>query len=335
MGKRRIQCDPPLAFFVFRPLSKAASAPSVATSAANSNQLNSRSLVPEDSDFATMSYTYDKEGNLTQRSEGNDSDAFTYGFGSQLKQIQKTRNNAVTQTLKYSYDGGGQRVKVTDSTDSGATRYFLYDGVMPVLELDSSKNVVASYVYGADSAVYRRKHIATAYWHFDEGTGTVAHDVDGRNNGTLGGGTANKRPSWSTDGGSSLLFDGTNDLVKVPDSDALDLVGNKLTLSCWVKRSAASSGNLVKKADASNGYRLWITATGALQFEVLIAGTTKTVTSATTIPLNAWKHVAARYNGSELRVFIGGTIEAATTATTTTASRRRVQNTLAHVKRKR
>ena len=285
------------------------------TIAANSNQLNRRSLVPEDSDFSTMDYTYDKEGNLTKRSEGTDSDAFTYGFGSQLKQIQKTRNNAVTQTLKYSYDGGGQRVKVTDSTDSSATRYFLYDGMMPVLELDSSKNVVASYLYGADGAVYRRKHIAAAYWHFDEGNGTVLHDVDGRNNGTLGDGTANKRPSWSTEGGGSLLFDGTNDLVKVPDSDALDLVGKKMTISCWVKRSSATSGNLVKKSDASNGYRLWITAGGAVQFDVLIAGTTKTVTSATTIPLNEWKHVCARwYNGNNLRIFIDGTLEAAKTA---------------------
>ena len=283
------------------------------TIAANSNQLNSRSLVPEDSDFATMSYTYDAEGKLTQRSEGNDSDAFSYGFGSQLKQIQKTRNGAVTQTLAYAYDGSGKRVKVTDS---GGTRYFLYDGLMPVLELDSNKKVTASYVYGADGVVYRRKPVAAAHWHFDEGNGTVLHDVDGRNNGTLGGGTATKTPAWSTERGGSLLFDGSNDLVKVADSDALDLVGDKLTLSCWVKRSTATSGNLVKKANASNGYRLWITSTGALQFEVLIGGTTKTVTSATTIPLNTWKHVAARYNGSELRVFIGGTIEAATTAAT-------------------
>ena len=283
------------------------------TIAANSNQLNSRSLVPEDSDFATMNYTYDKEGKLTQRSEGTDSDAFTYGFGSQLKQIQKTRAGTVTQTLSYAYDGSGQRVKVTDS---GGTRYFLYDGMMPVLELDSNKKVTASYLYGADGVVYRRKPVAAAHWHFDEGNGTVAHDVDGRNNGTLGDGDTNKTPAWGLEGGGSLLFDGTNDLVKVPDSDALDLVGNKLTLSCWVRRSSATSGNLVKKANASNGYRLWITATGALQFEVLIGGTTKSVTSATTIPLNTWKHVAARYDGSELRVFIGGTIEAAKTAAT-------------------
>ena len=286
------------------------------TIAANSNQLNSRSLVPEDSDFSTMSYTYDAEGKLTQRSEGTDSDAFSYGFGSQLKQIQKTRAGTVTQTLNYAYDGSGQRVKVTDSTDSAATRYFLYDGMMPVLELDSNKNVTASYLYGADGVVYRRKPVATAHWHFDEGNGTTAHDVDGQNNGTLGDGDTNKTPAWSIEGGGSLSFDGTNDLVKVPDSDALDLVGDTLTLSCWVKRSSATSGNLIKKADASNGYRLWITATGALQFEVLIGGTTKTVTSATTIPQNTWKHVAARYDGSALRVFIGGTIEAATTAAT-------------------
>ena len=283
------------------------------TVAANSNQLSRRSLVPEDTDFSTMSYTYDSEGKLTERSEGTDSDAFTYGFGSQLKQIQKTRNNTVTQTLTYAYDGSGQRVKVTDSR---GTRYFLYDGLMPVLELDASKNVTASYLYGADGVVYRRKHNAVAYWHFDEGNGTVAHDVDGQHNGTLGDGDTNKSPAWSMEGGGSLLFDGTNDVLKVADSDALDLVGNTLTISCWVKRSASSSGNLIKKADASNGYRLWITSSGTLQFDLLFGGTTKTVTSTATIPLNTWKHVAARYNGSELRVFIGGTIETAATAAT-------------------
>ena len=283
------------------------------TVASNSNQLTYRSLVPEDADFATMNYAYDKEGKLTKRSEGTDSDAFTYSFGSQLTKIVKTRNNAVSQTLTYAYDGNGQRVKVTDS---GGTRYFLYDGLMPVLELDSGKAITASYLYGADGVVYRRKHKAVAHWHFDEGSGTAAHDVDGQHNGTLGGGTATKTPAWSTERGSSLQFDGTNDVLKVADSDALDLTGNTLTISCWVKRSAAGSGNIVKKVDASNGYRLWITAAGKLQFDLLLGGTAKTVTGATTIPLNEWKHLAARYNGSELRIFIDGTIETAATAAT-------------------
>ena len=238
------------------------------TVATDSNQLTYRSLVPEDTDFSTMSYTYDAEGKLTQRSEGTDSDAFSYGFGMQLTQIQKTRAGTVSQTLSYAYDGGGQRVKVTDSQ---GTRYFLYDGLMPVLELDASKNITASYLYGANGVVYRRKHDAAAHWHFDEGDGTVAHDVDGRHNGTLGDGNTNKMPAWSTGRGGSLLFDGINDFLKVPDSDALDLVGNKLTISCWVKRSSLTGGYLVNKSDASNGYRLWITSSGAVQFDVLSA----------------------------------------------------------------
>ena len=170
------------------------------------------------------------------------------------------------------------------------------------------------FLYGADGVVYRRKHDAVAHWHFDEGDGTIAHDVDGANHGTLGGGEVDKVPAWSF--GCGLLFDGIDDLVKVPDSDGLDLVGDKLTIAGWVNRSSTGSGYLVKKSDASNGYQLWITATGTVQFDLLFSGTTKTVTSTTTIPVNQWKHITARYNGTELRIFIDGTIESVTTAAT-------------------
>ena len=49
---------------------------------------------------------------------------------------------------------------------------------------------------------------------------------------------------------------------------------------------------------------------------MLLNGTTKTVTGATTIPLNTWKHVTARYDGSEVRVFIDGAKESASMAAT-------------------
>ena len=113
------------------------------TVATNSNQLTRRSLVPEDTDFATLNYSYDAEGKLTQRSEGTDSDAFTYSFGSQLTQIQQTRAGVVSQTLSvWLRRLAGQRVKVTDS---GGTRYFLYDGGMPVLELDANKKITTRF----------------------------------------------------------------------------------------------------------------------------------------------------------------------------------------------
>ena len=281
------------------------------TVATNSNQLTHRSLVPEDADFATLNYSYDAEGKLTQRSEGTDSDAFTYSFGSQLTQIEKTRAGVVSQTLSYAYDGSGQRVKVTDS---GGTRYFLYDGGMPVLELDANKKITSSYLYGADGVVYRRKHNAVAHWHFDEGNGTIAHDVDGANHGTLSNVKAAKPPTWSF--GCGLLFDGVGDLVKVPDSDGLDLAGDKLTITAWVKPHSSQVGPLVKKINPTHGYRINITGTGALRFVLRRNGQNKTVTSTTTVPLNKWTHVAVRYDGAQMRIFINGTIDTATTAAT-------------------
>ncbi len=284
------------------------------TVATDSNQLTRRSLVPEDTDFATLNYSYDAEGKLTQRSEGTDSDAFTYSFGSQLTQIQKTRAGVVSQTLSYAYDGSGQRVK---TTDSGGTRYFLYDGGMPVLELDANKKITTSYLYGADGVVYRRKHNAVAHWHFDEGDGTLAHDVDGGNHGTLGDGDADKTPTWSF--GCGLLFDGVDDFVKVPDSDGLDPAVDKMTIAAWVQPHSSQIGPLVKKINKIRGYRVNITGTGALRFGFRRNGRDKTVTSTTTLPLHEWTHVAARYDGAQMRIFINGTIDTATAAVTGTS----------------
>ena len=293
------------------------------TIAANSNQLNSRSLVPEDSDFATMTYTYDAEGKLTKRADGNNYDTFTHVFGDQVKQIEKSRRGAQQHRRAWKYDGIGNRIEEISHTygTQPTSRYFLYDGSRPVLELNAQKQVEYAYLYGANGVVYRRKFIpasAKARWRFDDASGTTLTDEVGDNDGTLGGGTATKEPAWSTENGGSLQFDGTDDLVKVDDSDALDFVGNTLTISGWVKRDTQTSGNLVKKADASNGYRLWITAAGNLQFEILKAGTTHTLTSAQTIPLNTWTHVSARYNSHKMRIFIAGVRDTAFTDVVTT-----------------
>ena len=180
--------------------------------------------------------------------------------------------------------------------------------------MDVNKHITASYLYGADGVVYRRKHNAVAHWHFDEGTGTIAHDVDGGNHGTLGGGVAAKTSTWSF--GCGLLFDGVDDLLKVPDSNALDLAGDKMTITAWVKPLSTQIGPLVKKINPTHGYRINLTSTRALRFVLRRDGQNKTVTSTTPLPVNTWTHVAARYDGTQMRLFINGTLETATTAAT-------------------
>jgi len=70
-------------------------------------------------------------------------------------------------------------------------------------------------------------------WDFDEGSGPVARDGAGPNDGTLNGDVA-----WTGDTpdgtGTALSFDGNGDWVNVPDDASLQLV-DELTLSAWVK----------------------------------------------------------------------------------------------------
>jgi hypothetical protein len=69
-----------------------------------------------------------------------------------------------------------------------------------------------------------------SYWKFDEGTGTVADDSVGGNDGTIYGDTI-----W-TDGvcGSGLSFDGDHDYVRVGDYDSGTFTG-AVTIIAWAK----------------------------------------------------------------------------------------------------
>jgi len=67
-----------------------------------------------------------------------------------------------------------------------------------------------------------------AYWTFDEGSGTVAYDSAGTNDGTISG------AQW-TEGiiGGALDFDGVDDYVRVADSHSLTPT-NEVTVSAWI-----------------------------------------------------------------------------------------------------
>jgi hypothetical protein len=90
-------------------------------------------------------------------------------------------------------------------------------------------------------------------WDFNEGVGTTAGDGAGANNGTLVGDTA-----WSTDtpdgSGSSLVFDGGGDYVRVNDHSSLHLTG-ELTLMAWVKETAV--GQYAKVVSRRTGYHFY------------------------------------------------------------------------------
>ena len=84
---------------------------------------------------------------------------------------------------------------------------------------------------GMASAYYPDRAGTVGYWHFDEGSGTIAYDSSGQgNNGTIYGAT------WTSGKvGGALEFDGKDDYVEVPDNPSLDTGSDEdVTIEVWV-----------------------------------------------------------------------------------------------------
>ncbi len=145
-----------------------------------------------------------------------------------------------------------------------------------------------------------------AAYNFDEGSGIGTTDASNNgNHGALSG------PTWSTAGryGGALSFDGVDDRVVVNDADSLDLT-TRVTLEAWVRPTLASGAwrtVIAKNAGTTLAYTLYgnrNTNVPAVEFH---NGTRlRAVNGTAQLPLNAWSHLAATYDGETLRLYVNG-----------------------------
>ncbi len=153
-----------------------------------------------------------------------------------------------------------------------------------------------------------------ALWHLDEGVGNIAHDETANNNdGTING------ASWITEcfSGNCLNFDGVNDFVTITDSDSLDLT-TQGTIEGWVKTQGGGFGGIVGKAIGAGpgqftyafqqntpvyGGRLRIVFSAG-------GGHCQEVIGNTPITDNLLHHVAVTWNGTIIKIYIDGNLDA-------------------------
>jgi RHS repeat-associated protein len=90
------------------------------------------------------SYTWDQNGNLTQRRDAAGATAYTYDFNNRLVSIAFPNGT----TAAYKYDALGRRI---EKNVSGAVTRYLYDGTNVLLELDGAGQLVARYTHGPDT----------------------------------------------------------------------------------------------------------------------------------------------------------------------------------------
>ncbi len=158
-----------------------------------------------------------------------------------------------------------------------------------------------------------------AHWSFDEGSGLTVTDSANGNVGTFHeGATAGVNgPTFSAGvpaasiGGTSLLFDGTNDYVSVPDSPSVSPTGD-ITLAAWVNAPtfAGASRNILAKHD-NNAYRWRINSNGQL-WALLNDGAGspphELFWSGALAPSGAWHHTALTvdFTDSNVRFYVDG-----------------------------
>jgi Concanavalin A-like lectin/glucanases superfamily/Domain of unknown function (DUF1929)/Bacterial Ig domain/Galactose oxidase, central domain len=143
-----------------------------------------------------------------------------------------------------------------------------------------------------------------AAYGFEEATGTAVDDASSQNNdGAITGATR------STEGrfGRSMSFDGAGDWVAVPDADSLDL-SNAMTLEAWVRPSVLSSWRTVLMKEQTGGLVYGLYANSDTNRPSAHAHTTREEDTRGTaqLPTGAWSHLAATYDGSNLRIFVNG-----------------------------
>ncbi len=139
-----------------------------------------------------------------------------------------------------------------------------------------------------------------AAYSFDEGAGTTVADASQNGNGgTIGTAT------WSTQGrfGNALSFNGTNAHVTVADSSSLDLTTG-MTLEAWVFPTAGGGWRDVMYKGQDDIYYLMSSSSGG---QPATGGTfASPLFGPSALPLNAWSHLAATYDGQTLRLFRDG-----------------------------
>ena len=95
--------------------------------------------------------------------------------------------------------------------------------------------------------------------------------------------------------GYSVLFNGTNQYLSVPNNTALNPASSTITVECWVNISSFSKFNHIynKGGGSASGFYFGVNTSGVLFAEFRnTSNVATTITGTTPLTLNTWTHIA-------------------------------------------
>ena len=127
-------------------------------------------------------------------------------------------------------------------------------------------------------------------------SGTAWTDLAGFHDGTLTNG-----PTFSSDNGGCIVFDGTNDHVVLGGTGAGAAIAanDELTMMYWVRFDSVGFQDVLEFGSTNNEVlRLGPTSDGKLDFKIKGGGLQHGVETSQTISANQWYHFAASWKAS-------------------------------------
>jgi len=139
------------------------------------------------------------------------------------------------------------------------------------------------------------------------GSGTTWYDLSGNNN----NGVLTNGPTFSSENGGSIVFDGTNDYVIDDPTINMPLGSSSRTICVWAYLNNYSSNTFIHIGTSSGGQRyIFQVSTGGAIIYIFTDGLNEnnnvSITDAQKPSLNAWNHLTFKNDGQNYEYFLNG-----------------------------
>jgi len=122
----------------------------------------------------------------------------------------------------------------------------------------------------------------------------------------------------------SVEFDGSNDDLTIPSSTDFDFGSGDFTIECWIKPDSVGAQGVINRSNggaSSNSSWIVYIDSGNFDFYWVDSGAPNTwsgpISGTSTLQTDQWSHIAVAREGTKLRLFVNGILEATSTVSFT------------------